>query len=216
LPYDPIYEADNVKAVLRAADRAGRAGLRIHSFAIGPEALEGPIAVVEMASRTGGYFTPVRQPGDLVEVIENVSLADVEHLEVRNATTGEAATELVINADGSFGAIVPLQTGKNRVEVVARTDDGEEARAEVLLQYAPGAPPPALPRELVVQRNRLLEKRLVELKRERVAAEREQAESMRREILVEIDRERAAAKERAERQRKELDLEAERPPPGTP
>jgi hypothetical protein len=106
---------------------------------------------------------------------------------------------------------VPLQAGKNRIEALARTDDGQEARAEVLLQYAPGAPPPSLPRELVTQRNRLLEKRLVELKRERVAAEREQAESMRREILVEIDRERAAAKERAERQRKELELEAERP-----
>jgi hypothetical protein len=216
LPYDPIYEADNVKAVLRAADRSARSGVRIHSFAIGPEALEGPVATVEMAARTGGYFTPVREPGDLVEVIENVSLADVERLEVRNLTTGAAASELVINADGSFGALVPLQAGKNRIEALARADNGQEARAEILLQYAPGAPPPVLPRELVTQRNRLLEKRLVELKRERVAAEREQAESMRREILVEIDRERAAARERAERQRKELELEAERPDAGSP
>ena len=54
---------ENVNAVVRAADRARRAGIKIHSFAIGQEALSGPIAPVEMAHRTGGEFTPVREPG---------------------------------------------------------------------------------------------------------------------------------------------------------
>ena len=49
LPYDQVFEAENVKAVLRAADRSARANIKIHSFAIGPEALEGPVATVEMA-----------------------------------------------------------------------------------------------------------------------------------------------------------------------
>jgi hypothetical protein len=52
LPYGPGFEADNVRAVLRAANRAQRARIRIHSFAIGPDALEGPVATVEMAART--------------------------------------------------------------------------------------------------------------------------------------------------------------------
>jgi hypothetical protein len=68
--------------------RAQRANIRIHSFAIGPEALAGPIAAVEMASRTHGYFIPVRKPGDLVDIVEQVSFA--EHRE-GNARAGQDA-----------------------------------------------------------------------------------------------------------------------------
>lgn len=211
LPHDRRFEADNVKAVLRAAGRLERVGIRVHSFAIGPEALDGPVAAVEMSARTGGYFTPVRQPGDLVDVVENVSFAQIETIEVRNATTGAEATNLLANADGSFGALVPLQTGKNRLEVRVRARDGSEAERTLTVQHAPDAPEtPNLPRELVEKRNRLLEQRLVELKRERIAAEREQAEETRKELELEIERERERAKERAAEQRKELDLEAER------
>ncbi len=210
LPHDSVYVADNVRAVLRAADRAGRAGVVIHAFAIGPEALEGPVATVEMAERTGGYFTPVRHPGDLVEVIENVSFANLEELTVRNLTTDQPASELLTNADGSWGALVPLEVGKNRIEVAARATDGRAARAEVLVQYAPGAPAPDVPRTLLVRRNRLLEQRLVELKRERIAQEREQAEEARKELVIQIEEERDAAREKAAQQRKELDLERER------
>ena len=63
-------EPDTGRAVWRAARRARRADTRLHSFATGPDALDGPIATVEMASRTRGYFTPVRHPGDLVDVVE--------------------------------------------------------------------------------------------------------------------------------------------------
>ena len=44
------------------------------------------------------------------------------------------------------------------------------------------------------------------------SADRRRAEEMRRELVLEIERERAAALERAARQRKELNLEVE--PPG--
>lgn len=207
LPYDPLFEADNVRAVLRAADLADRAGVRVHSFAIGPEALEGPVAVVEMARRTGGYFTPVRHPGDLVEVIENVSFANLDRLEVRNLTADALATELVTNADGSFGALVPLEVGRNRIQVLARASDGSEETTEVTLVYAPDAPRLDVPRELMAQRNRLLEQRLVNLRRGRISAEREAAEEARKELQLEIERERTEAEARAEQQRKQLDLE---------
>ena len=212
LPYDAIFEADNVKAVLRASDRASRASIRIHSFALGPEALEGPIATVEMAERTGGYFTPVRHPGDIVEVIENVSFANIEELHITNATTGDEASQLVTHADGRWGALVPLAAGKNRIRATARSADGSVASADVVVQYAPGAPDPLLPPRLVTDRNRLLEQRLLELKRERITAEREKAERTRQELVLEIEREREEARERAARQRKELDLEAVQPP----
>ena len=76
------------------------------------------------------------------------------------------------------------------------------ARARV--QHTPGAESPPLPVELVFKHNELLAKRLA-------ALERDRAEFIRRELILEIEQERAAAVERAERQRKELEIEIERP-----
>ncbi len=207
LPYDAAFMADNVKAVLRAAERAHKAGVRIHSFAIGEEALEGPIATVEMAARTEGYFTPVRDPADLANVIEEVNFTEIEELRVRNLTTEQDAPHITLNLDGSYAALLPLCDGKNRVEIYARASNGKEGRKQLTLSYAPEAPLPPLPEALVAQRNRLLEQRLLELRLSRLETEREVVERTRRELLVEIERERSAARERAERQRKELDLE---------
>jgi len=206
LPYQGL-QADNVRAVLRAAQRAQRAGLRIHSFAIGPDALNGPIAPVEMASITEGSFTPVRNPGGLVTIVEGVSFANIDRIAVRNTTNGEEAHYVRSHADGSWDALVPLEPGKNRIEVTALASDGAMATEELTLHYAPDAEDPYVPRELVAKRNELLERRLVEIRRARVVAEREAAEETRRELALEIERERAKAQETAEKQRKELDLE---------
>jgi len=211
LPYDPMMEADNVRTVIRAADQAARAGVKIYSFALGPEALDGPVAAVEMAERTGGRFTPVRRPGDLVQVIENVSLANIEHLEIQNLSTKQPAEEMELNADGSFGALVPLKEGKNIIQVVARSSDGGEASARVSVAYARNAPRLDLPSDLIAQRNRLLQKKLIDLRRGNVEVEALRVERTRRELRIEIERERAEAKKRAARQRKELKLDVERP-----
>ena len=206
LPYDNSPE-QNIRSVLRAADQARRAGVTIHSFALGPEALEGPVAVVEMARISRGRFTPVRKPGDLIEVIENVSFANLEQLTVRNQTLDGPATELVQTPDGGFGALVPVRAGRNVIEVFARASDGTEARAQVAVQYLPDASPAATPTELVELRNRLLEKRIVSLRRDRIAAAREHDDEVRRALELEIEHERATAEQRAAAQRKDLRIE---------
>ncbi len=215
LPYEN-FEADNVRAVLRAADRAKRAGIRIHSFAIGADALSGPVATVEMAARTDGVFTPVRHPGDLVDVVQDISFANIEDLVVRNTTTEVKADPVLMNADGSFSALVPVVPGTNQIEVIAVATGGLEAREKVKVVYAKDAPAPSLPPELVVQRTRLLERKLVDLRRARMEAEQQVAEETRKELRIEIERERALARERADQQRKELEIEAERSPPTAP
>lgn len=206
LPYDNSPQ-QNVRSVLRAADQARRSDVTIHSFALGPEALDGPVAVVEMARISGGRFTPVRKPGDLIQVIENVSFANLEQLTVRNQTTGRPATELVQTADGGFGALLPLQTGRNVIEVWARASDGTEARTQVAVQYVAAVSPPATPTELVELRNRLLEKRIVSLRRDRIEATRASNDAVRRSLELEIERERASAEERAAAQRRDLRIE---------
>jgi hypothetical protein len=214
LPYDPMMKSDNTRAVIRAADQAARAGVRIHSFAIGPEALDGPVAAVELARRTEGHFTPVRHPGDLVDLIDEVNFANLESIEVRNLSTQGATALVETRPDGSWNALVPLVAGKNRIEVTAHANDGTRTSKTIEVAYAPGAADPALARELLPRRTALLERRLLELRRGRLESEREAVERARKELLVEIEKERGAAEARAEQQRKELDLEAKPDPAG--
>src|SRR5262245_40687164 len=209
LPYGPGFEADNVRAVLRAASRAARANVRIHSFAIGPDALDGPVATVEMASRTDGCFTPARHPRALVEVVEEVSFANLENVTLRNLTRKQDAAFFRSTADGAWSGLLELNPGKNVIEVLAKATDGTHSSRTLEVMMEPGAPAPAVPDELASQRNWLLEECLREVKKVRMSAEQERAEQVRKDLTVEIERERAKARERADEQRKRLKLEVE-------
>jgi hypothetical protein len=212
LPFGPGRDADNVRAVLDAADRAHKGGIRVHAFAIGPEALAGPIATVELAARTQGYFIPVRDPGDLVGVVEAVHFPDLRDVVVRSETTGELAHPFHSDAEGNFSGLVVGAAGENQIEIVARADDGTAARRELRVNLDPNAPRPAIPEDLKGPRNTLLEECLEEMRDATRRAEHEQAERVRRELRVEIEREREKARERAAEQRKQLRLDLEPEP----
>jgi hypothetical protein len=199
--------AANVLAVLAAAQRARRAGVRIDSFAIGPGALAGPLSTVEMASITEGLFTPVRHPGSLVRSMSLVSFAQVESLTVRNVTTRQDAYEARLRPDGSWDALVPVTTGRNELEVQVRGYDGAEASQRFVVQRVAGATNPLLPAELVPRQNALLDARLRNLRAEEV-------DRVRRELIVEIQAEREKAHQRAMWQRKELRIDVEHPDDG--
>jgi hypothetical protein len=206
-PFPTEFSGENTRSVLRAASQARRADVQVHTFAIGPDALNGPVACVQLAAYTGGYFTAVSSPGDLPAVVETVNFANLETLEIRNLTNGEGASETLINADGSFGALVPVQAGLNRLEVSAKATDGTSTKAEVTVSYAPGAPSTTLPRELVAMRNRLLERRLIAIKRGRIETERKAAEDARKELEIKIKQDRAKAEDDAARQSRSLRIE---------
>jgi hypothetical protein len=208
LPYEQSRRL-NARAAIERAKRAKRANIRIDTFAIGEDALDEPISVVEMARVTGGIFTPVRSPRDLRAVFEEVSFAEIEHLEVRNRTTGSPAAYRVQNADGSFSALVPMREGTNTLEVFARATDGSEARRTLELRFLADASIQALSPRLISQRNRLLENQLMDLQRRRLAIEEERNEQLRRELRVEIERERQEATERAKEAEKRLQIDVE-------
>ncbi len=209
MPFGQYAESDNTRAVRRAALRANKAGIRIHSFAIGPEALAGPIASVELADMTGGSFVPVRHPGELSAVVDALNFANLEDVVLRNDTTGATAEPFRVTADGSWGGFVKLMTGSNTVRIAARSTDGVEAVRLLHVVHEPAAAPLPVPDDLGIRHNRLLEDCLRNLKQLRVAAEREHAEKVRKELLLEIGRERAKARKRAAEQRKQLELEIE-------
>ena len=209
LPYGPANLADNVREVMLAADRAEKAGIRIHSFAIGREALEGPLASVEMAERTHGYFTPIRHPGDLADVVGEVSFANLEDVNLRSLTSGEPAELFRTTADGTWAGFVRMQPGANRIEVSARASDGSHAARTFEVAMAKEGLAPDVPPDLVLAHNALLGECLRTVKAVRMEAERMRAEQVRRQLRDEIERERARARERAREQRKQLQLEVD-------
>jgi hypothetical protein len=208
LPFGPEAEAENIGAVLEAAARARDAGARIHAFAIGASALASPMAVVEMARRTGGVFTPVRHPADLVDMVRH-AVPGEPRLSLRNTTTGDEAFPFSAAPDGAFHGFVRLARGRNRLEIRIASDGAPAQVATLELDLDPDAPPPALPGSLVSRRVALLEECLAALKRLTLEAERERAERLRRRLAAEIERERRRARERAEAQRKRLELVVE-------
>lgn len=204
----PGSDHENTRAVFRAADRARRQGIKTIVFAIGPEALKQPVAAVELAKRTDGIFMPIRKPGDLVDVMEEVRLVALREVIVFNKTTQAKASVLTVNADGTWSALLPLRDGKNQIRITAIAEDGTQAVREMTLSYVPGAQGPHLSSALVAQRNLLLERRLIELRRATQQAEQEQNSQRRKELMLEVEAERAQAESKAKRQRETLDIKA--------
>jgi Mg-chelatase subunit ChlD len=205
-PFGPERPADNVRAALRAADRARLARIRVSTLAIGPLALEGPVAAVEIAERTGGAFIPVRNTADLLEAIGEVRIAEPVRVELANRSSGEKARALRMTPGGSWGGFVPLTPGENRIEVVARAETGRVVRRTLSVSLDDGAPTAAIPREYDFLGGGAFGGCLRNVKRVELSAEELQRQQVRRQLLLEMERERARAQERAARQRKQLEL----------
>ena len=124
----PPFAKAEAKA-LEAADAARLAGVLIHAFALGPEAIRKTAVYEQIARRTGGRLIPIESPADVVDHLPRISLAGLQGVSLRNATTGAEAEAVRTFPDGSFDAYVRLVPGENRIEVVARMENGRQARA---------------------------------------------------------------------------------------
>ncbi len=211
VPYGPDRAADNVRATLAAAERARKARVRVTTVAVGPDALEGPVAAVEIARRTGGRFLAVRDPADLPAAMGEVDLLRGLRVELRNATSGEPARAFRMSPDGSFGGFVPLVEGPNLITARARADAGGEALRSLGVALDPSAPAPPVPRGYDFLGDDAFGACLAQSRQVDLEAEDLQREQLRRQLRLELERERARALERAAEQRRELELE---PDPG--
>ena len=123
---------------INAARLAGRAGIKVHVFALGEEALSYPRAALGIAKESGGTYTPVVRPVDVLAVLDNISIVGVEYVQVLNQTSGQKATNLRLAADGFFSSAVPVVEGRNQIEVLARSSDGSSGRATITIVYQSG------------------------------------------------------------------------------
>jgi Mg-chelatase subunit ChlD len=129
---------EDTDLAINAARLAGKAAIKIHVFALGDEALSYPRAAAGIARESGGTYTPVVRPADVLAVLDNISVVGVEYVQVVNQTTGQKASHMRLAADGFFSSAVPVVEGRNQIEVLARASDGSNARATTTIFYESG------------------------------------------------------------------------------
>jgi hypothetical protein len=153
-PFADCTAADT-DLTINAAELAGKAGIKVHVFALGEEALSNPRAAVGIAKESGGTYTAVTRPADVLAVVDKVSAVRVDFLHVTNETMGQKALQSRLAADGFFASAVPVVEGLNRIEVVARSSDGSIGRDTITLHYQPGGKR-SLDLEVFLERERSL------------------------------------------------------------
>lgn len=194
VPSFPIGRGDtmdpgDVEAAIAAAKLAKSAGITINSYGLGPDALASAQAVTEIARVTLGTYTPVMNPGDIVALLQGVSFANIEDVLLSNLTTGEVSTDVRLNPDGSFYGFVPVKVGKNQIRVKALASDGTSGSKTIEIEFAPTT-----------------------LTQREMALELERIRRMNKELL--LLRERKRIDDFRNREKKELEIQVEKQPPG--
>jgi hypothetical protein len=174
---------EDTDLAINAARLAGKAGIKVHVFTLGEEALSFPRAAASIAKESGGTYIPVTRPADVLAVVENVSVVGVDHVQVVNRTSGQKATQNRLSADGFFSSAVPVVEGPNQIDVFARASDGTNGSDSITVYYQPGTQK-SLDLEIFLEKEKKLEleiKRLgrspAEIQRD---VERNREESLRR------------------------------------
>jgi len=129
---------EDTDLAINAARLSGKAGIKVHVFALGEEALSYPRAALGIARESGGTYTPVVRPVDVLAVLDNISVVGVEYVQVVNQTTGQKASQLRLAADGFYSSAVPVVEGRNQIEVLARASDGSSGGATITVDYQSG------------------------------------------------------------------------------
>lgn len=123
-PTLPVHADRAEVQALESARAAAVAGIRIYSFALGPEAEEALEVYRRMAILSGGRFEKIGRPADAIARLRRVDLADLEELRVVNHSNGRPVRALRVFPDGSFDGFVELAPGKNLLEFTAKARDG--------------------------------------------------------------------------------------------
>jgi hypothetical protein len=131
------FQADGDLAI-DAARVAAKAGINVHVFALGEEALSNPRAAVGIAKESGGTYTAVTRPADVLVVVDKVSAVGVDSIQVTNETIQQKALQSRLAVDGFFASAVPVVEGLNRIQVLGRASDGSVARQTITVHYQPG------------------------------------------------------------------------------
>jgi len=179
LPYD---RAKAERAARKAAHLAARHRVRIHSFALGKNAVLGKLndTVERIARETGGVCTELENPADIVPLLRATALSFVDRVKLVNRTSGEQTDYVTTGIDGSFYGEIPLVEGQNEIELVAVLYGGREHTEKLLVDFDP------------VPRDQRMAEELDEIRQENAALIEELEERLRSKLAEEMSAARKA------------------------
>jgi hypothetical protein len=180
-----VVDAGDIEAAVRAARLARSAGVPIHSYAIGMGALTEPVAATEIARVSLGEYVPVRNPADIVPLLQGVSFSSIEDVVFTNLTTGDFSTDVHLTPDGHFSGFVPVKEGKNQVRVTALASSGKRLNTTVAFNF-----------------------QLAELSDKELLLELDRIRRRNKALQLLLERKRIEDFRKGEEQRKELELKA--------
>ncbi|MEX2207384.1 MAG: VWA domain-containing protein [Myxococcota bacterium] len=188
-PTLPPPEPNPGRAAIAAARAAGQKEIRIHSFALGPEAVRGR-DVLDLVSRvSNGTLTEIERPGEVLFHLPAVELSEVAEVELENQTSHQPGRAIRLLADGSFDGFVPLVPGRNVLRVTAIGVGGGVQSVDRTVLYEP-APGQQKQVEIEVSRLRqLLRDRAVEVELAgEIQRAREQRRLKQRELRIDVEK----------------------------
>jgi len=188
------------RAARRAAAWAADRRVRIHSFALGHDAVTGKLnaAVRQIADYTGGSWTELENPADVVPLLRATQLSFVDRVKLVNRTTDTASDHIATGIDGSFYGELPLTEGENEIELVAVLHGGAEQTRRLRVSFEP------------VPRAQHLAEELEAVRRENAALVEEIKAKLARRMEAERARLRAEARGKAIGKELELAVEEKR------
>ena len=181
-----IPDPEDTEEAISASRLARKAGITINSFALGRSALESPVATAEMARLTGGSYTPVRNPGEILAFLRSVSFANIEDVVITNLTTNDISYDVHLSPDGTFSGFVPVGDGHNEVQVTVLASDGGENSVSLDVDFETSG---LTENELVAELERVRERNkemMLLLERKRIEAFRERQKGV---ITIEAEEE---------------------------
>lgn len=188
-PTLPPPEPNPGRSAIAAARGAGEKDVRIHSFALGPEAVRGR-DVLDLVSRVSqGTLTEIERPGEVLFHLPAVELSEVAEVRLENRTSGQAGRAIRLLADGSFDGFVPLVRGRNLLRVTAIGIGGGTQLVERSVFYEPTA---GQQREVELEVSRLrelLRTRAIEVELAgEIQRAREQRRARQRELRIDVEK----------------------------
>jgi sulfur relay (sulfurtransferase) DsrF/TusC family protein len=130
-----VTDPGDKEYALEAAHKAKAKGIRIDTFAIGGEALSDPSTVQEIATSTGGVYTAVNNPAEIITKLAETKFFRLKSVKVKNLTLNQPAHYILLSPDGTFMANVPVTSGPNIIQALAEATDGSQGKVDLHLYY---------------------------------------------------------------------------------
>jgi hypothetical protein len=189
-----VSDPEDKSLAISAAKIADIASIRISTFALGIDSFEDPYTLREIARVSKGKYTPLINPGDIVDALPRTSFIDMDFVDVVNSTYVQRADQIVLNPAGGFIASVPVKDGVNKISATAHATDGRRAGDAITINFKKVDKQENL-RELVLTKDDELSLELEKKNREKLKLDVERAHKKALELEL----------ERARKRNKELD-----------